>query len=51
MMQAVKIKKYPDSEIINIPVSRDMVGKYAEIIILTESDKEYDVILLCHIKN
>jgi len=36
MMTAVKIRKYLDSEIIQIPVHKDMVGKDAEIIILTE---------------
>ena len=37
MMTAVKIRKHLDSEIIHIPVHKDMLGKDAEIIILTES--------------
>ncbi len=40
MMQALKIKRHLDSEIIHIPVSRDMIGKDAEIIILTESHQK-----------
>jgi hypothetical protein len=40
MMQAVVIKKYLHSEVIHIPVSEDMIGKEAEIIILTESHHE-----------
>lgn len=36
MMTAIKIRKHLDSEIIHIPIHKDMVGKDAEIIILTE---------------
>ncbi|MCP4353295.1 MAG: hypothetical protein GY795_48205 [Desulfobacterales bacterium] len=42
MMQALKIKRHLDSEIIHIPVSKDMIGKDAEIIILTEPHQEPD---------
>ncbi len=40
MMEAIVIKKHLDSEVIHIPVSKDMIGKDAEIIILTESHQE-----------
>ena len=37
-MEAIKIKKHIDSEILNLPVPKTMVGKNVEIIVLVESD-------------
>lgn len=40
-MHALRIKKQIDSEILYLPEFRNMIGKYAEIIILTESDEQF----------
>jgi hypothetical protein len=37
-MEAIKFKKHIDSEILNLPVPKTMVGKNVEIIVLVESD-------------
>ena len=37
-MEALRIKKHIDSEILNLPVPKTMVGKNVEIIVLVESD-------------
>jgi hypothetical protein len=37
-MEALKIKKHIDSEILNLPVPKTMVGKNVEIILLVETD-------------
>ena len=37
-MQAIKIKKYIDSDVLNLPIPQTMIGKDAEIIVLVESD-------------
>jgi len=37
-MEALKIKKRIDSEILNLPVPKTMIGKDVEIILLVESD-------------
>jgi len=41
-MQAIKIKKHIDSEILYLPVSSDIIGKNVEIIILVEPDEIAD---------
>jgi len=40
-MQFLKINKKIDSEILYLPEFRNMIGKNAEIIILTESDEPF----------
>ncbi len=37
-MEAHKIKKYIDSEILNLSIPKAMIGKNVEIIVLVESD-------------
>ena len=37
-MQAIKIKKHIDSEILNLPIPKAMIGKNVEIIVLVELD-------------
>lgn len=37
-MEAIKIKKHIDSEILNLPIPKTLVGKNVEIIVLVESD-------------
>jgi hypothetical protein len=40
-MQALKIKKKIDSDILYLPEFRNMIGRHAEIIILTEPDEQF----------
>jgi hypothetical protein len=41
-MQAFKIKKQIDSDMLYLPEFKNMLGRNAEIIILTESDESAD---------
>lgn len=40
-MQALKIKKKIDSDTLYLPEFKNMIGRIAEIIILTESDEQF----------
>ena len=40
-MQALRIKKQIDSDTLYLPEFKNMIGKIAEIIILTESDEQF----------
>ncbi len=37
-MEALKIKAHIDSEVLNLPIPKTMIGKDVEIILLVESD-------------
>ncbi len=37
-MHAIKIKKHIDSDLLSLPIPKEMIGKTVEIILLVESD-------------
>ena len=37
-MEAFKIKKHIESEVLNLPIPKELIGKEAEIIVLVESN-------------
>ncbi len=39
-MEALKIKAHIDSEVLNLPIPKTMIGKDVEIIVLVESDED-----------
>ncbi|MDM8522195.1 hypothetical protein QUF80_02390 [Desulfococcaceae bacterium HSG8] len=43
MMEAIRIKKKIESEVLNLPILKQLIGKTVEIIMLIEPEKDHPV--------